>query len=582
MTTFGRIARSAVLVAVLIVWGRPPVVFAQSDMPPEHATEQVLDVTEMTTWVERDGRFGAVDPRSGINGTYPKDVPVGVVYAQGLVWGGQVVDGTEPALRVGGSTYRSGLRPGNVVVADDGTILGAADPNDTARFHVWRVHRQWQSLGYTEAAVQYYGVEARDVTDVQREALRAQYEYDWTHWPAELGAPYEDVDGDGAYDPAVDVPGQTGASQTLWLVTNDLDPAKMAAFHGAPPIGIEHQLTIWGYDLPETTAAGALQNLHFRQSRLIYTGTPTTSSEAHIDSMFVAFWADPDLGRYSDDYCGVDTARGLAFVYNADDTDAAYDTLGLAPPVVGWDLVRGPEADDGEPLEPTAFICNGSGDDLIDPVMGEYVGTQEWYRYMRGVRAFPPGEPFINPLTDESTSFMLPGDPVTGAGWIDGIQLPPGDRRLLLSSGPFTMQRGDTVDVVLAQIGARGQSRLSGLRVLELYDDVAQFFVAEDEEATSVTDRTTPKGAPGIRSVYPNPSRGVVQLRLTDAPGSRYTVAVYDLLGRRVAAQRVPAGAQAVRGVAVDLSRQAAGTYVLVVEDGDGRPVDRRLVMLVP
>ena len=42
------------------------------------------------------------------------------------------------------------------------------------------------------------------------------------NWPAAWGAPYEDVDGNGAFDPAVDVPGYPGAHQTVWTIGNDV------------------------------------------------------------------------------------------------------------------------------------------------------------------------------------------------------------------------------------------------------------------------------------------------------------------------------------------------------------------------
>jgi hypothetical protein len=46
------------------------------------------------------------------------------------------------------------------------------------------------------------------------------------------------------------------------------------------------------------------------------------------------------------------------------------------------------------------------------------------------------GTPIVNPVTGQATHFMVSGDPVTGAGWLDTN---PADRRLQLSSGPFRM-----------------------------------------------------------------------------------------------------------------------------------------------
>ena len=58
---------------------------------------------------------------------------------------------------------------------------------------------------------------------LQRRTVALQYENDWTYWPADKGAPYQDVNSDGIYDPEIDVPGYPGADQTLWYVANAAD-----------------------------------------------------------------------------------------------------------------------------------------------------------------------------------------------------------------------------------------------------------------------------------------------------------------------------------------------------------------------
>jgi hypothetical protein len=65
------------------------------------------------------------------------------------------------------------------------------------------------------------------------------------------------------------------------------------------------------------------------------------------------------------------------------------------------------------------------------------------------------------------------GDPVSpGAGsWLDSA---PADRRLLMSSGPFTMAPGDTQEVVVACIVGQGADRLSSVSALRFNDEFAQ------------------------------------------------------------------------------------------------------------
>lgn len=444
-----------------------------SPSAPIHPRETILDVNNMTTWLQNDGFFPWIDAFSHVNGSFPKSTS-GAVFAQGIVWGGIVRDGKTPSVRVNGSTYQTGLDPGKVLRDASGNVIGP-DEIDLAKYHVWRVHRNWQTMDLTSSAAQFYGVQNSDVTADQIATVREQYEYDWNNWPAAMGAPYDDVDGNGSYDPTVDVPGYPGADQTLWIVTNDLRQGTAERSYGSPAIGIEYQLTIWGYDFPATSPLG---NISFARARLIYTGTPTTPADARIDSMYVVQWADPDVGDYGDDYAGSDTTLSLGYAYNANTRDAAYDAFSLAPPAVGWDFLQGPINQEGDTLGMTAFVYFAAGSDISDPDLSEYSGTLQWYNLMRGLRPrpeYPAGDPFVNPLTGEASTFTLTGDPVSGEGWVDGQQLPPGDRRVVLATGPFTMMKGDTVDVVIGQVGALGTSNISSVSLLKYYDLFAQF-----------------------------------------------------------------------------------------------------------
>ncbi len=73
---------------------------------------------------------------------------------------------------------------------------------------------------------------------------------------------------------------------------------------------------------------------------------------------------------------------------------------------------------------------------------------------MRGLRL--SCQPWINPLSGEETVYPLAGDPISGEGWVDGISDPAGDRRMGITSGPFSMALGDTQEVVMALVGEIG------------------------------------------------------------------------------------------------------------------------------
>jgi len=457
----------------------------------------ILDVNNQTTWVGQDGFFSwNWDHYAAANAIFPKGT-LGVLFSQGILWGARVNDGGSVPIRVNGSDYSNGLRTGKVLYnTTDDPASGVKGPDTTgarADYHVWRVNVNWDqdinSPFYDNAATQFYG---GTPTAAQKQNLKDSYESDWNNWPADLGAPYEDVDGNGSYDPAVDIPGYPGATQTMWFVANDLYPGASASTYASPPIGIEMQMTLWGYGF---SASSPLGNISFKKVRLIYTGLPGGPDTATMDSLFVTQWADPDVGDAGDDFAGSDTTLSLGYAYNGNNQDGSYlNTFGLAPPAVGFDFLQGPIFQ-GDTLGMTSYGYFAAGSAVSDPDLGEYNGTLQWYNLMRGYKPrpeYPDFDPWVDPITGDNTKFVLTGDPVTGSGWIDGIQLPPGDRRILQNTGPFSMAVGDTQDIVVGQIAALGNSNTSSVSKLRYYDTYAQYAYDQGFQLP------TPPAAPSV------------------------------------------------------------------------------------
>ena len=280
-----------------------------------------------------------------------------------------------------------------------------------------------------------------------------------------------DVDSNNVYDPAIDIPGVKGASQTIWFVANDGNITNVYNLYGAQPVGMECQFTIWAY-----AQEGPLGNMIFKSYLMINKGTN------QLDSMYVCQWSDPDLGFANDDLVGCDTLLSLGFVYNSNGSDATYTPL--PPPAVGFDFLQGPTVaspgnsaifrgrrlDGFRNLSMTAFFYFiNSNPDLQDPTRADPSGATQMYNYMRG-RIGRSGAIFETPQGNPTT-FCLTGDPVAGTGWLDGRDFPADDRRMGLSSGPFSMAPGDTQEVVVAEICAgamTGVDRLAAISLLKI------------------------------------------------------------------------------------------------------------------
>jgi len=447
-------------------------------------TRALLNINLLSYWILSDGiaANSPVSLGSGVffpRGTYN----AGVIYIEGLLWGGMVNDGQTPTLRVGGSAYLSGLMRGAI------KSRGVAEDPEAPDVRMWRIRPDYETADLRQDAAEQEETGLTAVTDADIEAVREQYATDWEEWPWQKGAPFYDVNGNGRLDwdyeedlngngrietGEREEPGYAGADQVVWFVTNDLDDNQARSFYGSPSVGLECQITLWGYNRTD-----ALGNVVFKKYRVIYKGTEFTPNDASIDSMFFAVFNDPDCGEYGDDFMGCDTTLGMMFVYNSVTQDAKFADYGLAPPAAGYDFLQGPVVD-GDTLGMSAFSYFAAGSAIDDPDQKEYAGTEQWYNLMNGLKP-RAGTPFTD-NAGNPTKYPLAGDPVTNTGDNDGVQLPAGDRRGQMITGPISMALGDTQDVVVALVAGMGADRLSSVSVMKYNDISAQYAYDSDFE----------------------------------------------------------------------------------------------------
>jgi hypothetical protein len=440
-------------------------------------------INNIFNWYGNNGNSSYNQPTANSGLEYPGGSGKGAVYEDGIVWGGFHKGRAIP--KVGGSAYRYGLQAGDILTPGgplESDLPLAGDPS-LAKYRIYRV-RPDVTPGTAFTTVQAKMQAEADLigryaTTTANDVFQ-RYILDWNEWPAKDGlpAPYKDVNGDGRYDPAVDVPGKPGADQTLYYVANDLDAVRTRNLSFSPPIGLEMHRTVWGY-----TQDGPLANTVFSSSLLI------NKSGAALDSAFLVQWSDPDLGNAGDDFSGCDVPRNLGYVYNSQFVDNVY---GVAVPAVGYDLVQGPRVATGNLSDSATFmgkyrkgyrnlpltsfgifVCGSST--YTDPPQGVSGADVQWYRLMNG-RISTTGSPFINPVTNAETKFILDGDPLTGEGWIDGADLYCGDRKIYSVSGPFRLADRDTQEVVVALSMGQGTDRISSVSVLKHQSDVIQSY----------------------------------------------------------------------------------------------------------
>ncbi|MGE5499528.1 MAG: alpha/beta fold hydrolase [Syntrophothermus sp.] len=178
-----------------------------------------IDINQVKMYLSNNGD-GSHDPRTGNGGFY---WPGGLsatqtaIFEDGLIWGGKV-DGD---IRVNGNTHRQGLQAGKIL------SNGKADDPKLPRYRVFKIRKDWESFPP--------GPE------------RDSFEKDYKEWPIEDGAPWTDMNGDGIYTTGTDQPRFDG-DEVLWYVANDMDSARTKRTFGKPPMGLEEQCAIFGFN----------------------------------------------------------------------------------------------------------------------------------------------------------------------------------------------------------------------------------------------------------------------------------------------------------------------------------------------
>ena len=298
---------------------------------------------------------------------------------------------------------------------------------------------------------------------------------DFTNWPVGDGAPWKDANGDGEYKPADgDHPDILG-DVFHWYVMNDGNAATHTPLWGTAPMNVDIQTSLFGFN-----QAGPMGNILFVRWVMVNRGSD------ELDSVFVSMWHDDDVGDATDDLVGCNIDLSVGYTYNDADGD---NTYGVEVPAAGADFFQGPlvsspgdtstiftwskensyhlrDFPDKKRLGMTSFAKYING----NPIFSDPASAQETYNYMNGLVG-TTGEPFIDPITGQPSIFVHDGDPTTGTGWIDDV---PGDRRYLMTSGPFYFAPGDTQEVVGALILAAGSNWAKSITKMLYFDNFAQ------------------------------------------------------------------------------------------------------------
>ncbi len=274
-------------------------------------------------------------------------------------------------------------------------------------------------------------------------------------------APFIDVNKNGKYDGA-DYPDFRG-DQAIWWVFND-----KGDIHGqykGDAIGLEVQALAFAFKTNDV-----LNNMTFYNYKVV------NRALTSLDSTFMGVFVDADLGDYFDDYVGCDAELGVGFIYNGDDNDGTNLGYGENPPALGIDFFKGPINEFGVELPMSRFMYFNNSPDGSDPQSDP--GTDvEMYRYLNGNwkdgTKLSYGATGYKLGSTNVSNFAFPGktDPKKRFEWTEAqAGNTSGDRRFLLSAGPFKLLPGAVNNIIIGVVWARASSGGAQRSLLEMLD----------------------------------------------------------------------------------------------------------------
>ncbi|MDP2385085.1 MAG: T9SS type A sorting domain-containing protein [Bacteroidota bacterium] len=404
-------------------------------------------------------------------------------------------------------------------------------------------------------------------------------------------APFIDVNLNGLYDPLTggDYPDIKG-DQMLYHIYNDASGNHLES-GSLNPLRLEIRQKSYAY-----TCEGIADSLKALNYTTFYEFEIINRSDDIIDSMYIAYWNDSDLGFYNDDYVGCNVKENYGYIYNGDNYDEDGSGIGYKNylPCFATAIVEGPVADIGDGTD-------NDHDGIVDEP-GEQLGMSSflnyyndfsnmgnpsqqihYYNYMRGNWKDGSAIKYGGNGTSGTiaTKYQYPGntDPIGyGVGGSPSNPMPqptwteatagnlPGDRRLIVGSGPFTLQAKDTTKIVYAMVFTQDSANPfasivkneQDVKRIKAWYNNKNFPSCLDLSTISIKENKTGKLN---YSLYPNPATNAFTL-VTDQLNGDNTIEIFDIVGKRVMTENITSNKQVF-----SIADLASGIYIVKIND---------------
>lgn len=358
-------------------------------------------------------------------------------------------------------------------------------------------------------------------------------------------APFQDCNENGIYEPEKgDYPLMKGDQSIFWVI-NDLGNTHGRS--GGDPLGVEIQCMAYAYITND-----AVDDATFYDYKVL------KKTPGNLTDFYFSQFLDPEIGGAEDDFMGCDTTLDYAFAYNADNNDII---CGIDPPIVIVQMLK-----TSENVGMTAFtLFNNCGSGpQCDP--DDAIGFRN---YQEGKW----GDGSLMACGGISFPFLYYGNPggtmppgTNSCNWSECANGNiPGDRRGLLSSGPYDLNTNAplefTIAVMVANINPNTYNGCPDKTTLinPVVNTVNNFIanVNDNPYACKVLSGITDfNDNENLVSIYPNPAQDFIIIKTADS-FDLGSVQIYDNLGSLVKSN--------LKGNVLDVSKFSKGVYTVKI-----------------
>lgn len=459
------------------------------------ANIQVLDHNNVSCILSDEGGFFTNPTMAQAGYEVPKGDSVNSIFAGSFMIGaqdpmGQVYfSGRKYSLGGNESSFHSGP------IADP-FFYGTVSYTSAYQNALWKVSAQ--EIDYHQQNYQNTGY------IVPNSILKWPGNGDATMGVAHQLAPFIDLNLNGIYEPILgDYPDIRG-DEAVYIIMND---------ESYQPDGnqLRLELHVMFYQF---SAGNYLNNTTFMNVKAI------NRSSINYQNYHQGIYIDYDIGNYADDHIGCSPAKNMLFAYNGDnfdEPDGGANGYGANPPCQALVSLS-------HPLKSGAAFTTGQ----------DYFANGDTTLWLLMNSQWADSTPWVNPLSNQPTNFILPDNPNNANGWSEvALGNPSGDRRGMITIFEPSFRPGTIICSDYAFIYSRVGSNLQNVQdVWNIAGSLQALYNASDAFPCkgSSTAATPVIQEEELLRIYPNPTSEKLTIQTTLTPP--YSIQISDLSGR--------------------------------------------------